>query len=44
MWNKESLVRELERLGFEVIMARSNFSARFGYYFDLHIIAQKTYF
>lgn len=44
MWNKMSLTRELERLGFEIIMCRRNYYSRFGFYHDLHIIAQKIYF
>jgi hypothetical protein len=44
MWNESALVRELERLGFKVIMKRRNFSARFASWFDLQILCQKNYF
>ena len=44
MWSKRALVRELERLGFEVVLQRRNYSSRYGYYFDFHIIAQVKYF
>ena len=43
MWNKESLKREAEKAGFQVIMCRSNFSERFMAWFDVHIILQKIY-
>lgn len=44
MWSKRALVRELERVGFNVVMARRNFSSRFSSWFDVQIIAQKNYF
>jgi 4-aminobutyrate aminotransferase-like enzyme len=44
LWNKQSIVRELERLGFEVIVAKRNFKASYSNYYDVHIIAQKRYF
>jgi len=43
-WNMRSLSRELERLGFKVLMKRRNFSSRFSSWHDIHIIAQKIYF
>lgn len=38
------MVNELERIGFEVILKRRNFSSRFMQWYDWHIIAQKKYF
>jgi SAM-dependent methyltransferase len=43
LWNKVSLRREAEKLGFQVIMCRSNFSERFMAWFDVHAILQKIY-
>jgi len=44
MWNKRSLIRHLETLGFNVIMARQNYEHRFPIWDDLHCIAQKKFF
>ena len=44
MWSIRSLVRELERLDFNVVLKRRNYSSRFSSWFDLQIIAQKNYF
>jgi SAM-dependent methyltransferase len=43
MWNKDSLKREAEKLGFQVIMCRSNFSERYMALWDTHLILQKIY-
>jgi 2-polyprenyl-3-methyl-5-hydroxy-6-metoxy-1,4-benzoquinol methylase len=44
MWSERALCRELERLGFNIIMKRRNYSAKFMSWYDLHIICQKNYF
>ena len=44
LWSERALVRELERLGFNIIMKRRNYSSRFCSWFDLHVICQKRYF
>lgn len=44
MWNIRSLSSALERLGFNVVLARRNYEARFPAQDDLHLIAQKRYF
>jgi 2-polyprenyl-3-methyl-5-hydroxy-6-metoxy-1,4-benzoquinol methylase len=44
LWSERALCRELERIGFNIIMKRRNFSARFMEHYDLHIMAQKAYF
>jgi len=44
LWNEASLRREVERLGFKVVMSRRNFSARFTSWWDIHLICQKNYF
>ncbi len=44
MWNIKSLTAELEKIGFQVIMARRNYYQRFGYLNDIHLICQKIYF
>jgi len=44
MWNKDSLVRELEKQGFEVIVARRNYEQRFSSWDDCQILAQKKFF
>jgi hypothetical protein len=44
MWNKRSLNRHLESLGFNVILARSNYEGRFPAWDDLHMIAQRKFF
>lgn len=44
MWNKESLVREVEKLGFEVILARRNYEQRFTAWDDVQLLAQKRFY
>jgi 2-polyprenyl-3-methyl-5-hydroxy-6-metoxy-1,4-benzoquinol methylase len=44
LWSERAICRELERLGFNIIMKRRNFSSRCMSWFDLHIICQKNYF
>lgn len=44
MWNRRSLTSHLEKLGFNVIMARQNYEHRFPYWDDLHLIAQRKFF
>lgn len=44
LWSEAALKRELERVGFKIIMCRRNFAKRFRGYYDVHIIAQKNYF
>lgn len=44
LWSEQALVRELERIGFNVIMKRRNYSSRYISWWDLHVIAQKRYF
>jgi len=44
LWSEGALKRELERIGFKVVMARRNFSSRYNSWYDVHIIAQKNYF
>ncbi len=44
LWSKRALCRELERLGFNIILARRNYYSRFISWYDVHIIAQKNYF
>jgi len=44
MWNRRSLTRHLEHLGFNVILARQNYEHRFPIWDDLHIIAQRKFF
>lgn len=41
MWSERALCRELERVGFNIILKKRNISKRYGYYDDIHIIAQK---
>ncbi len=43
LWNKRALKREAKKLGFQVIMCRSNFSERFMDLWDVHVILQKIY-
>lgn len=44
LWSERALCRELERLGFKIILKHRNYSSRFVAHHDLHIIAQKNYF
>lgn len=44
LWSERALVRELERIGFNIIMKRRNYSQRFGYMYDVHVIAEKRYY
>ena len=44
LWSKCSIVRELEKIGYEVIMAKRNFKNSYINHYDLHILAQKKYF
>ena len=43
MWTERALVRELERLGFDIIMKRRNISERFVSHHDVQILAQIPY-
>ena len=43
MWTQRALVRELERLGFDIIMKRRNISNRFTSWYDNQILAQIPY-
>lgn len=44
MWNKRALTRQLENLGFNIIMSRNNCWDRFPETDDFHIIAQRKFF
>ena len=44
MWSEDALCRELERLGFKIVMSRRNYSSRYMSWFDIHCIAAKNYF
>ena len=44
MWNRKSITSHLEKLGFNVILARQNYEHRFPYWDDIHLIAQKKFF
>lgn len=44
LWSQRSLCRELENMGFNVVVKHRNYQQRFGYYNDLQIIAQKVYY
>lgn len=44
MWNRSSLSRQLDKLDFNVILARQNYEHRFPYWDDCHILAQKKFF
>jgi predicted SAM-dependent methyltransferase len=44
MWNRSSISRHLEKLGFNIIMNRQNYEHRFPAHDDFHIIAQKKFF
>jgi SAM-dependent methyltransferase len=44
MWTEEALKREVERVGFKVIVCRRNFSSRYSSWYDIHLVAQKNYF
>ncbi len=44
MWNRRSLTAHLDKLGFNVILARQNYEHRFPMWDDLHLIAQKKFF
>jgi len=44
LWSEQALHRELERLGFKIVMSRRNFASRFMKWHDFHVIAQKNYF
>jgi hypothetical protein len=41
LWSERALVREIERIGFKVVMSRKNLSVRFTRHYETHIIAQK---
>jgi SAM-dependent methyltransferase len=41
LFSKRALVREVEKVGFKVIMSRDNSSVRFMGHSDIHLIAQK---
>ena len=44
MWSESALKRELERIGFKVVLSRRNFSSRCISWYDIQVIAQKNYF
>lgn len=44
MWNRKSLNRHLDSLGFNVILCRQNYEHRFPVWDDIHLIAQKRFF
>ena len=44
MWNRRSIVRHLENLGFNVILNRQNYEHRFPAWDDFHVLAQKKFF
>lgn len=44
MWNRRSIIKHLEKLGYNVILARQNYEHRFPTWDDFHIIAQKKFF
>lgn len=44
MWNRSTITRRLENLGFNVIMCRQNYEHRFPAWDDFHLIAQKKFF
>jgi len=44
LWSETALKREVERIGFKVIMLRRNFCSRFFKWYDIHLICQKKYF
>lgn len=44
MWNRSSITKHLEKLGFNVILKRQNHEPRFPIWDDFHVIAQKNFF
>lgn len=44
MWNKSSMSKQLEKLGFNIIMSRQNADMRFSETDDFHLIAQVKFF
>lgn len=44
MWSERALCRELEKAGFNILVKYRNYYKRFGYYHNLHIVAQKIYY
>ena len=44
MWNRKSLTRHLDSLGFNTILCRQNYEHRFPVWDDIHLIAQKRFF
>jgi len=44
MWNRRSLTRHLDSLGFNVILSRQNYERRFPSWDDVHVLAQKKFF
>lgn len=44
MWSDWALKRELERIGFKVVMCRRNYSSRYMSWYDIHCIAEMNYF
>jgi hypothetical protein len=44
MWNRRSIMKQLEKLGFNIIMARQNCWQRFPETDDFHLIAQRKFY
>lgn len=44
MWNRRSLIKHLEKLGFNIILAVQNHERRFPAFDDIHLIAQVKFF
>ena len=43
LWNKQAIIKEFARYGFQPILTRSNYTPRFINIYDMHIILQKIY-
>ena len=45
MWNRASLSKILEKIGFDILCSRRNYNLeRHGNFYEMHMIAQKIYF
>lgn len=42
LWDKESLITELKKIGFDIVLVRRNYTSRYSKGNTVHIMAQKT--
>ena len=44
LWSRRAITRELERIGFEIVVCKRNFSSRYNHWDDIQIVCQRNYY